>query len=77
MGEGTNLDGVRVKGDHIPRGLVQLAHVGLQRNRTTLETRRRREEKRGKLGVLADPHDKDKPFLLLPPNGWVEMGFYM
>lgn len=84
LGEGRNLDRVRVKGDHIPWGLVQLAHVRLQRNRTTLYAGRRRrgrqgrgEQKRGKLGVLADPHDKDKPFLLLPPNGWVEMGFYM
>ena len=42
-----------------------------------LQWRKRMRERRGKLGVLADPHDKDKPFLLLPPNGWVEMGFYM
>lgn len=65
LGEGRNLDRVRVKGDHIPWGLVQLAHVRLQRNRTTLYAGRRRrgrqgrgEQKRGKLGVLADPHNK-------------------
>jgi len=60
LGEGvTNLEGVIVKGDDIPWRLVQLAHVRLHRNGTTFYTARRREQKRGKLRVLADPHHPD------------------
>jgi len=55
----TNLDGVILKGDDIPWRLVQLTDVRLHRNGTTFYTPRRREQKRGKLRVLPDPHHLD------------------